>query len=295
MWPAGGRHATCAALGRTALGSCGLSCPLPPPPCHEVTPMSLPTPPVAGGTPPPPPPTPRQPPPPPPPLSMDPPAGNKKDRPLLNGPDRKHPAAALSNTPVYCPQCGGRLEQYPPVYCPQCGRANQTTLRLPIWGTGSDLEVLLRVYGRVLARRARAGHLFLTIPHPCLPLHPPSPNNLEYLLAVSKNLAHPLHPVYEDGKGGGWKWWEWQISIAGATSDMYRCDVSVVATALYRSVMPNGNRPVLARPLPSGKKQRKTSLCSQKRSPMLRLLPNLVFLPVEYFSDAGGGGGWAGD
>ena len=25
---------------------------------------------------------------------------------------------------------------------------------------------------------------------------------------VSKNLAHPLHPVCDDGKGGGWKWWE---------------------------------------------------------------------------------------
>ena len=25
---------------------------------------------------------------------------------------------------------------------------------------------------------------------------------------LSKNLAHPLHPVYDDGKGGGWKWWE---------------------------------------------------------------------------------------
>ena len=37
---------------------------------------------------------------------------------------------------------------------------------------------------------------------------PPSPNNLEYVVAVSKNLAHPLHPVYDDGKGGGWKWWE---------------------------------------------------------------------------------------
>ena len=34
---------------------------------------------------------------------------------------------------------------------------------------------------------------------------PPSPNNLEYLLAVSKNLAHPLHPVYDDGKDGGWE------------------------------------------------------------------------------------------
>ena len=25
---------------------------------------------------------------------------------------------------------------------------------------------------------------------------------------MSKNLAHPLHPVYDDSKGGGWKWWE---------------------------------------------------------------------------------------
>ena len=43
-------------------------------------------------------------------------------------------------------------------------------------------------------------------PHPCF--CPPPPNNLEYLLAMSKNLAHPLHPVHDDGKGGGWKWWE---------------------------------------------------------------------------------------
>ena len=63
------------------------------------------------------------------------------------------------------------------------------------------------IMGGVLARRACNGHLFLTIPHPCLFL-PPSPNNVEYLLAVSKNLAHPLHPVYDDGKGGGWTWWE---------------------------------------------------------------------------------------
>ena len=37
---------------------------------------------------------------------------------------------------------------------------------------------------------------------------PTSPNNLEYLLTMSKNLAHPLHPVYDNDKGGGWKWWE---------------------------------------------------------------------------------------
>ena len=24
---------------------------------------------------------------------------------------------------------------------------------------------------------------------------------------MSKKLAHPLHPLYDHGKGGGWKWW----------------------------------------------------------------------------------------
>ena len=58
--------------------------------------------------------------------------------------------------------------------------------------------------GGVLARWA---FFFLPFPtHACF--CPLSPNNLEYLLAVSKNLAHPLHPVYGDGQGGGWKWWE---------------------------------------------------------------------------------------
>ena len=58
--------------------------------------------------------------------------------------------------------------------------------------------------GRALARRASF------FDHsPLVPVFAPtSPNNLEYLLAVSQNLAHPLHPVYDDGKAGGWKWWE---------------------------------------------------------------------------------------
>ena len=30
---------------------------------------------------------------------------------------------------------------------------------------------------------------------------------LEYLLAASKHLAHPLHPIYDNGKGGGVQWW----------------------------------------------------------------------------------------
>ena len=51
------------------------------------------------------------------------------------------------------------------------------------------------------------GIFFLPFPTgACFYPPPPSPNNLEYLLAVSKNLARPLHPVYDDGKGGGWKW-----------------------------------------------------------------------------------------
>ena len=59
--------------------------------------------------------------------------------------------------------------------------------------------------GRALARWARAGHFDHSLLMPVF-AHT-SPDNLEYLLAVSKNLAHPLPPVYDDGKGGGWKWW----------------------------------------------------------------------------------------
>ena len=58
--------------------------------------------------------------------------------------------------------------------------------------------------GGGLACRASFFDHFLAVPA----FAATSPNNLEYLLAMSKNLAHPLHPVYDDGKGGGWKWWE---------------------------------------------------------------------------------------
>ena len=66
------------------------------------------------------------------------------------------------------------------------------------WANSIDLDI-----GGVLARRASF------FDHsPLVPLFAlTSPNNLEYLLAVSKNLAHPLHPVYDDGIGGGWQWW----------------------------------------------------------------------------------------
>ena len=67
---------------------------------------------------------------------------------------------------------------------------------------------LLDGRGGALARRAHAGHLFFYHSPPVPVFAPTSPNNLDYLLAVSKNLAHPLHPVYDNGKGGGWKWWE---------------------------------------------------------------------------------------
>ena len=51
--------------------------------------------------------------------------------------------------------------------------------------------------------------IFFFYHSPLVPVFAPtSPNNLEYLIAVSKTLAHPLHPAYDDGKGGGWKWWE---------------------------------------------------------------------------------------
>ena len=57
--------------------------------------------------------------------------------------------------------------------------------------------------GGVLARWAS----FFDHSPPVPVFAPTSRSNLEYLLTVSKDLAHPLHPVYDDGKGGGWKWW----------------------------------------------------------------------------------------
>ena len=57
---------------------------------------------------------------------------------------------------------------------------------------------------------------------------PVSPNNLEYLLAVPKNPAHPLHPVYDDGKGGVWKWW-WHFVLLNS-------HVSAYATCFARNV-----------------------------------------------------------
>ena len=65
-------------------------------------------------------------------------------------------------------------------------------------------------------------------PHPCLILSP-SPTNLEYLLAMSKNVAHPLHPVYDDGKGGGWKWWECHFVLLNS-------HISAYATCFARKV-----------------------------------------------------------
>ena len=70
-----------------------------------------------------------------------------------------------------------------------------------------QLEHGVALYGGALVRRARAGHLFFDHSPPVPVFAPSSPNNLEYLLAVSKNFAHPLDLVSDDGKGGGWKWW----------------------------------------------------------------------------------------
>ena len=67
------------------------------------------------------------------------------------------------------------------------------------------------ILGGALACRACAGRtpgIFFYHSSLVPDFAPTSPNNLEYLLAVSRNLAHPLHPAYDDGKGGGWKWWD---------------------------------------------------------------------------------------
>ena len=75
---------------------------------------------------------------------------------------------------------------------------------LPKMNFFSSWKYHLAHFGGVLA--CRASFFYQSPPVPVFA--PTSPNNLEYLLAVSKNLAHPLHPVYDDGKVGPWKWWE---------------------------------------------------------------------------------------
>ena len=78
--------------------------------------------------------------------------------------------------------------------------------RSPHTQFGEYCLCLMRHIWGALVRRACAGHLSPLVPG----FAPTSPNNLEYFLAVavSKNLAHPLHPVNDDGKGGGCQWWE---------------------------------------------------------------------------------------
>ena len=80
-------------------------------------------------------------------------------------------------------------------------------LRAKVLGGASVSVHLSTKRGSVSAPGARQASFFDHSP-PMPVFAPTSPNNLEYLLAVSRNLAHPLHPLHDDGKGGGWKWWE---------------------------------------------------------------------------------------
>ena len=68
-------------------------------------------------------------------------------------------------------------------------------------------EIKKIVWGSISAPGACRATFFDHSP-PVPVFAPTSPNNLEYVLAMCENLAHPLHPVIGDGKGGGWKWWK---------------------------------------------------------------------------------------
>ena len=65
---------------------------------------------------------------------------------------------------------------------------------------------------------------------------------------MSKNLAHPLHPVYDDGKGGGWQgWW---LEVVGVTFSVVEfsyfglckvpCREGLRSSAAYLEVFPRG-------------------------------------------------------
>ena len=52
---------------------------------------------------------------------------------------------------------------------------------------------------------------------------------------MSKNLAHPLHPVYDDGKGGGWEWWEWHFVLLNSHISAYLMCFAQKVCGLVRS------------------------------------------------------------
>ena len=93
----------------------------------------------------------------------------------------------------------------------------------------SAITFLLDYRGSISVLGTRRAYFFHHSPPVPAPPPPPSPNNLEYLLAVSKNLAHPWHPVYADGKGGGWKWWACHFVLLNA-------HISAYATCFARKV-----------------------------------------------------------
>ena len=56
---------------------------------------------------------------------------------------------------------------------------------------------------------------------------------------MSKNLAHPLHPVYDDGKGGGWKWWECRFALLNSHILPYATCFAQKLYGLVRSTWEN--------------------------------------------------------
>ena len=87
-----------------------------------------------------------------------------------------------------------RVSPLPP--CPRFGLVNA-------WHVVSCAWMCPSAYLKLRGSISAPGIFFLPFPTRAW-FCPPSPNNLEYLLAVPKNLVHPLHAVYDDGKGGGW-------------------------------------------------------------------------------------------
>ena len=101
------------------------------------------------------------------------------------------PVVVVAPPPPWC--CARRRNPFPPM------------AKVTVVSTVSPDTGLPRFWGSISAPGA---HWASFCDHSPPVFAPTSANNLEYFLAMSKKLAHPLHPVYDDGKGGGWKWLE---------------------------------------------------------------------------------------
>ena len=111
---------------------------------------------------------------------------------------------------------------------------------------------------------------------------------------MSKNPAHPLHPVHDDGTGGDWKWWECHFVLLNSHILAYTRCLARKVCGLVRSTWgtSQGEDNCGARDRILNTKAVRRACAGQtfpqSRPQISGPFDKLHFLPVESFSDVGG-------